>query len=74
MCAFAAWASKNSAALRGEAGRALVLRVLSRIRFPDIPAPLLLAYWDGYSWLQKFHPDKELIIKAMSLCALIILT
>lgn len=47
----------------------LLLRVLSRIRFPDIYADLLFGYWHAYPWLRYFDPHKDLVTKAVSLPA-----
>lgn len=55
--------------VHGRAGGALLHRVLSCIRFPDIYADLLLGYWEAFRWLRTFDPHKELIIKAVSLPA-----
>ena len=39
--------------------------VLSRIRFPAMAASSLLIYWDTYSFLREYDPEKRLIIAAV---------
>jgi len=41
-------------------------QLFSRIRFPDIPASTLLSYHRMLPVLQRFDPDKELLLRAVS--------
>lgn len=40
--------------------------VFSRIRFPDVPVHILLNYHRQFRALQRFDPDKELLLLAVS--------
>ena len=64
LAAFAYWAELNIK--EGDAGKEeRIQAICSRIRFPDIPASVLLNYHAHYPFMRWFDPDKELLMRAV---------
>ena len=65
--AFALWADTNIGVEPFDPGqRERVAAVCSRIRFPEVPADVLLNYWAFFKWLQRYDPSKDLLLRAVS--------
>ncbi|KAI7842075.1 hypothetical protein COHA_004271 [Chlorella ohadii] len=72
LAAFALWASANifaTVALTTEQ-RDRIAAVCSRIRFPKVPpGVLLVCYLACFKWLQRFDPNKDLLLRAITTAA-----
>ena len=64
LAALAYWADKNAASGSAEHQRQ-VAAICNHIRFPDIPASLLINYHLRFQFLRRFDPDKELLLRAV---------
>ena len=74
LAAFAYWAEHNINSEdddedeedEGEEECERIQAICSRIRFPDIPASILLSYYSHFKFMRWFDPDKELLLRAVS--------
>jgi hypothetical protein len=65
LAAFAFWAQQNIKETDADA-RQRIAAICSLIRFPDIPASVLLSYHKCHSFMRTFDPDRELLCMAVS--------
>ena len=65
LAAFVCWAELNIKAVDADKERRMAA-ICSCIRFPAIPAGVLLDYFRHYKCLRWFDPDKDLLLRAVS--------
>ncbi len=68
LAAFAFWAQRNIKETDADA-RQRIAAICSLIRFPDIPASVLLSYHLCQSFMRTFDPDNRLQCMAVSRCS-----
>ncbi len=65
LAAFAFWGQRNIKETGADA-RQRIAAICRLIRFPDIPACVLLSYHKCHSFMRTFDPDRELLCLAVS--------